>query len=125
MNLLRLVFNIIWLLAFKDLAKRIVSDKVLRDKASNIAKNPKHDGYKRGLSSMVYKFFDKKTAGSGVNIHANNERLAEELHKPIIRKPKKRMVYSGFKDNIWGADLADIQLISKFKYICLGCSFKK
>ena len=40
--------------------------------------------------------------------------LAEGLHKPIIRKFKKRKVYSGFRDNIWGADLADMQLISKF-----------
>ena len=68
---------------------------------------------------MVYKFFDKKAAGSGVNIGANksafnNEKLAEELHKPIIRKFKKRKVYSGFTDNIWGADLADMQLITKF-----------
>ena len=101
---------------FKDLKRRTASDKVLRDKAFNIAKNPKYDGYQRGLASMVYKFFDKKSAGSGI---ANNEikqnlQLAEELHKPIIRKFKKRKVYSGFKDNIWGADLADMQLISKF-----------
>ena len=65
---------------------------------------------------MVYKFFDKKSAGNGV---ANNEikqnlQLAEELHKPIIRNFKKRTVYSEFKDNIWGADLADMQLISRF-----------
>ena len=65
---------------------------------------------------MVYQFFDKKSKGSGV---ANNEikqnlQLAKELHKPIIRKFKKRKVYSGFRDNIWGADLADMQLISKF-----------
>ena len=60
MNLVRLVFNIIWLMAFKDLAKRTVSDKFSRDKAFNIAKNPKYDGYKRRLASMVYKFFDKK-----------------------------------------------------------------
>ena len=46
---------------FKNLARRIASDKVLRDKAFNIAKNPKYDGYQRGLASMVYKFFDKKT----------------------------------------------------------------
>ena len=46
-------------------------------------------------------------------MHINNKKLAEELHKPIIKKLKKRTVYSGFKDNIWGADLADIQLISK------------
>ena len=71
---------------------------------------------------MVYKFFDKKTKGSGA-ILANksaikyipqNEQLAEELHKPIIRKFKKRKIYSAFKDNIWLADLANMQLISKF-----------
>ena len=45
---------------FKDLAKRTASDKVLIDKAFNIAKNPEYDGYQRGLASMVYKFFDKK-----------------------------------------------------------------
>ena len=67
---------------------------------------------------MVYKVFDKKTKGSGATL-ANksipqNKQLAEELHKPIIRKFKKENVYSAFKDNIWAADLADIQLISKF-----------
>ena len=71
---------------FKDLGKRTDSNKVLRDKAFNIAKNPKYDGYQRGLASMVYKFFDKKSAGRGVNTNVNNEKLAEELHKPIIRK---------------------------------------
>ena len=102
---------------FKDLARRTVSDKILRDKAFNIAKNPKYDGYQRGLASMVYQFFDKNSAERGVNMHTNNERpldLDEELHKPIIRKFKTKTVYSGFKDNICGADLADIQLISKF-----------
>ena len=98
---------------FKDLVKR-TADKVLRDKAFNIAENLKHDGYQRGLASMVYKFFDRKSAGSGVNMLANNEKLAEELHKRIIRKFKKITVYSAFKDNIWGADLADMQLVSKF-----------
>ena len=103
---------------FKDLKTRTAADNVLRDKAFNIAKNPKYDGYQRGLASMVYKFFDKKTKGSGVAL-ANksipqNEQLSEELHKPIFRKFKRREVYSAFKDNIWAADLADIQLISKF-----------
>ena len=78
---------------FKYLARRTASDKDLRDAAFNIAKNPKYDGYQRWLASMVYNFFDKKSAGSGVNKYANNERpldlatqkLAEELHKPIIR----------------------------------------
>ena len=63
---------------------------------------------------MVYKFFDKKTAGSGIKSMPQIEQLAEELHKHIIRKFKKRKVYSAFKDNICGADLADMQLISKF-----------
>ena len=72
---------------FKDLARRTASDKVLRDKAFNIAKNPKYDGYQRGLASMIYNIFDKKSKGSGVNIPLeSNEELAKELHKPIIRK---------------------------------------
>ena len=64
---------------------------------------------------MVYKFFDKKCAwGSGVNIPLEfNEQLAKELYKPIIKKFKKRKIYSEFRDNIWGSDLADMQLISK------------
>ena len=56
---------------FKDLAKRIAPDKVLRDKVFNVAKNPKHDVYQRGLASMVYKFFDKNSPGSGVNNKLN------------------------------------------------------
>ena len=67
---------------------------------------------------MVFKFFDsevyspdKNTVGSGVN---ENIKLANELHKPIIRKFNKRKLYSSFKDNIWSADLADMQLLSKF-----------
>ena len=64
---------------------------------------------------MVYKFFNKKSKGSSVNIPLEfNEQLAKELHKPIIKNFKKRKVYSGFRDIIWGADLADMQLISKF-----------
>ena len=67
---------------------------------------------------MVYKFFDKKTRGSvlshTIKSIPQNEQLAEELHQPIIRKLKKRKVYSSYVDNMWGADLADMQLISKF-----------
>ena len=75
---------------FKDLSKTTVADKVLKDKGFNIAKDPEYDGYQRGLASMIYKFFDKKTAGSGVTTLANkfmpqNEQLAEELRKPIIK----------------------------------------
>ena len=98
---------------FKNLKKRTASDKSLRDKAFNIAKILEN-GYQRGLASMVYKCFDKNSTGRDVNIPLElNEELAKELHKPVIRNFKKRTVYSGFKDNIWGADLADMQLISK------------
>ena len=111
----------------KDLTKRTVADKILRNKAFNIAKNQKYDGYQRGLASMVYKFFDKKSAlfadkstkRSGVTALTNksvsqNQQLAEELHKPVIRIFKKRKVGSAFKDNIWGPDLADMQLLSRY-----------
>ena len=77
---------------FKDLKKRTIADKVLRDKVFKISSDEKYDGYQRGLASVVYKCFDKKTKGS--SIAANNEikenmQLADELHKPIIRKFKK------------------------------------
>ena len=98
---------------FKDLAKRTAADKVLRDKAFKIASDQKYDGYQRGLASMVYKFFDKKSSGSGI-VNKDNIQLADELHKPMIRKFKKRKVHSSFRDNIWGVDLADMQLLSKF-----------
>ena len=101
---------------FKDLKRRTASDKILRDKAFNIAKSPKYDGYQRGLASMVYKCFDKKSKVGGVKIPLEfNEKLAKELHKPIIQRFKKRKVYSGFKDSICGADLADMQLIVPLK----------
>ena len=62
---------------------------------------------------MVYKFFDKQSKGSGITNEFNYQ-LENELHKPIIRKFKKRKVYPSFKDNIWGVDLADMQSLSKF-----------
>ena len=74
----------------RDLAERTQSDKVLKDKAFEIPNNPKYDGYQRGLASMVYKFFDKKSKGSGIkNEIKGNQLLVNELHKPIIRKFKK------------------------------------
>ena len=111
----------------KDLINRTKSDKVLRDKAYDIASNPEYDGYQRGLASMVYKFFDKKATaepsakhvtGSGFKKLKNTAKpsssiLADELHKPIIRKFNKRKVYSQFKDNIWGVNLADMQSLSR------------
>ena len=104
-----------------DLAKRTQSDKLLRDKAFKIASDPKYDGYQRGLAPMVYKFFDKKSSGSGVDAQPNYQ-LANELHRQIIKKFKRRKVYLSFRDNIWRADLADIQLLSKLK-LSLGFQF--
>ena len=99
---------------FKDLAKRTAADEVLRNRAFKTASDQKYDGYQRGLASMVYKFFDKKSSGSGLPSNKKNIQLANEFHKPIIRKFNKRKVHSSFKDNIWGVDLADMQLLSKF-----------
>ena len=89
------------------------SDKVVREKTFDIAKNPKYEGFQRGLSSVVYNFFDKKSSATHkrtkikFDLVSENQKLVEELNKPLIRKLEKR------KDNIWGADLADTQLISK------------
>ena len=94
----------------KDLINRTEADKVLRDKAHDIASNPKYDSYQRALASMVYKFFDKKSIGSGI---VSSSILADERHKRIIRKFNIRKAYSQFKDNIWGADLADMQSLSR------------
>ena len=83
---------------FKDLNRRTFADKVLQHKAFSIAKNLKYDGYQRGLASMVYKFFDKKVSGSGIKTeNISNKELAEELHKPIVRK-----LHSPLVDNIRG-----------------------
>ena len=70
----------------KDLVKRTQSNKVLKNNAFKIASGPKYDGNQRGLALMVYKFFDKKSSRSGVNIPSEFNELAKELHKPIIRK---------------------------------------
>ena len=113
----------------KDLAKSTQLDNVLRDKAFKIASDLKYDGYQRGLVSMVYRFFDKKSSGSGIT-NETNYQLADERHKPIIRIFKKRNVYSSFRDNIWDVDLADMQSLSKYnkgiKYLlCLTDFFSK
>ena len=60
---------------FKDLKNRTAADKVLKNKAFNIAKDPKYDGYQRGLPSMIYKLFDKKTKSSGVTTLANKSAI--------------------------------------------------
>ena len=76
----------------KDLTKITQSDEVLRDKAFEIASNPNYDGYQRGLASMVYKFFDKKSSGGTIKSEPNFQ-LPNELHKQIIRRLKRRKVY--------------------------------
>ena len=96
-----------------DLTKRIQSGKVLRDKPFEILINPKCDGYQRGFSSMVFKFFDKSSAADSGIQSMSNQQLANELHKLISQKFERRRVYSSFKDNIWGVNLADMQLIGK------------
>ena len=91
---------------------------MLRHKSFNITKDPKYQGYQRELASIVYTFFDKKTSGSGIeNENISKKQLAEELHKQIIGKFEWRKVYSAFIDNIWGRDVADMQLISKFNNV--------
>ena len=104
-----------------------ISDQKLKNSLYDIASNPKYDGYQRDLASMVYKFFDsnvarldKKTMSGKDNAKHTakpsslertkevNKILAEELLKPVIKKFNKRKVYSQFKDNIWGVDLADM-----------------
>ena len=103
---------------YKDVENRLISDQKLRNSAYDIASNPKYDGYQRGLASMVYKFFDSKVASldkktmSGKG-RKNNKILAEELHKAVIKKFNKTKVYSQFRDNIWGVDLAEMQSLSK------------
>ena len=82
---------------FKDLAKRTAADKVLKDKAFNIAKDPKYDEYQRRLASMVYQFFDRKTKRSGIkNEIKQNQQLAEELHKSIHKSKNQK------KESIFG-----------------------
>ena len=93
---------------FKDLTKKTAADQVLRDKAFKNASDQKYDGYQRGLASMVYKFFYKKSQESGLGSNKENMQLADELHKPIIRKFEKIKLHSSFRDNIGGVDLADM-----------------
>ena len=118
---------------FKDSRRRAIADKMLDDKAFYIAK---YDRYHRRHASMVYNFVYKKTTllaqsenlstwgksasntnrGTGINsgIVFENKELAKALHKPIIKIFEKQKVHSPFIDNIWGAELADMQLLSKF-----------
>ena len=98
----------------KHLIKRIQSDKILKNKAFNVACNPKYDAYQRGLVWTIYKFLDKKSKASDIVTTKPNYQLANKLHKTIIRKFKKIKVYSSFRDNARGVDLADMQSLSKY-----------
>ena len=116
---------------YKDVENRLISNQKLKNSAYDIASNPKYDGYQRSLASMVYKSFDSKVApldkktmpGKGNAKHTakpsslertgSNKILAGELHKPVIKKFNKRKVYSQFRNNIWGVDLADMQSLSR------------
>ena len=98
----------------------MASDK-MRDKAFNVIRSLKYDGCQRDLVSMFYKFFNIKTYGSSIkNAIMSEQQLAKELHKSIITKFKERKEQSPFIENIWSADLADMQLISRLNE---GCRF--
>ena len=116
----------------KKVARKKASDNVIRDKAFNIAKKPKYDGYQHGIASVVSNFFDEYSAiGAATragtetlaarnkpgieNKIVSNKELAGELEKPIIKKFEKRKANSSFKIIFRGVDLAHMQLISKFK----------
>ena len=104
--------------AYKDLPQRTVSDKVSSDKAFAIASCPKYDGHQQGIPTMIYKIFYKKSIDTnthaGTAIVSENQKLANELHKPITRKFKKRKKHSSYKDNIWGAVAGKKGVRSKF-----------
>ena len=88
---------------FKDLTRRTDSEKVLRDKPFNVAKNSKYDGYHRILASMVYNFFNKKILGSGITNEIkklNKINSFQMTFKNQLLKTWKKEVYSSFKDNI-------------------------
>ena len=77
---------------FKDLTRRTASDKILRDKALNVAKNPKYDGCQRGFASLIYKIFDKKSSGGGIKnkIVSNKELIIRRITQTIYRKIRKK-----------------------------------
>ena len=113
---------------FKDLTRKTASYKILCDKEFNMANNPKYDEYQHGLVSMVYKFFDKKLQLKKLKINQNELQTKNQLknyRKQLLKKFKKRKVHSSFIDNSWGADLTDMQLISKFnkEIYFLSCAF--
>ena len=96
----------------------------MRDKALNVAKNPKYDGCQRGFASLIYNIFDKKSSGDGIKSKiVSNKELWEKLYKPFIEKFEKRQVISTFIDNIWGSNFIEIQLRCKcnegISFVCV------
>ena len=102
---------------YKDLKGRTQSDIVLQNKAYKIVINPKTDGFQRASASVVRKFFNERSKKVLCGSVLENRKLADELHQPIIKKFKRRKVYFSFKDNLWGCDLLDMSLISKFNKV--------
>ena len=94
----------------KDLPKKAATNKVVRDKAFKIVKNPKCDGYQRGIASMVYKVSGQMSAGTFAN---KETRISFKNHQMRITQDNY-WVYSYLRNNIWGADLADTALLSKY-----------
>ena len=105
---------------FKNFHRRAASDKILCDKAFTIAKQLKYNGYQKSLTLMVYKFINeilcatraqsdnlatqnKFASGDIKNEIMSNQELGKELHKPVVKRLKKRKVHSFFIDNIWDA----------------------
>ena len=112
---------------FKDLARRTASDKALKDKAFHITKIPKYDRYQKGLASVVYKFFNKKSTGSGIkNEIKQNQQLAEELHKPIqlISKFNEKIRFLQCVTDIYSKDAWVIPLKDK-KGVTIVNAFEK
>ena len=104
---------------FKNLNRTTASDKVLSCKTFHIAEDPKYDECQRGLAALVYKVFDKNFSDSGIkNENMPGKQLPEELHKAVTRKLNKRKVNSPFMDNVWDADLGDLQFLG---FTCLLC----
>ena len=85
---------------FEDLARRTASDEDLRYKAFNVAKNLRHDGYQRGLSSMVYKFFDKKSTGSGIANEPNYQQQMNFINQ-LLENLKKEKLFLDLKIMFW------------------------
>ena len=101
-----------------DLARTTVSDKVFKDRASEISLLPQYDGFQRGLACIVYKYFDKKTGpGATSKAIANvNEVLAYDSHKAVIKVFKRGQMYLRFKNNFLAADLAEVNSLSSFNH---------